>query len=100
MQLLPHPGSIPLLQTPPARHPGAETQFLRQELPLDTGVQHEQDPAQHLPIRQPAATRAAEPARFDRQQRLDALPQLVRHDPRRPFTTSHIIDNGRAWSPA
>ena len=51
--------------------------------PRDPGVQHEQDPLQRLPVRQPLATRIAKAPLDLRQQRLDPLPQLVRHDPRR-----------------
>ena len=66
VQLLPDPGSLPGFQTPPARHPGPEPHLLGQELPLDAGVQHEQDAAQHLPVRQRLAPRVAEGTRFHR----------------------------------
>lgn len=36
--------------------PEPEAQLLRQVLPLDPGVQHEQDPAQRLPVRHPRPT--------------------------------------------
>src|SRR5438270_11978526 len=52
--------------------------------PRDPGVEHEQDPLQQrLPVRQPLPTRIAIAPLHLRQQRLDPLPQLVRHDPRR-----------------
>jgi hypothetical protein len=51
VQLLPYPGTVPPFQAPPASHPGPESELLRQELPLDAGVQDEQDPAQYLPVR-------------------------------------------------
>ena len=60
VQLLPHPGLVPLGEPPPAGHAGAEPEFLRQELPRDRRVKHEQDPAQHLPIRQSFPTGIAE----------------------------------------
>jgi hypothetical protein len=90
VQLFPDPGSVPHLEASPAGHPRPESQLLREELPLDTGVQHEQDPAQHLPIRDPLPTRIRRiPRRRLGQQRLDALPQPVRHDPRRLLTTPY-----------
>ncbi len=76
VQLLPDTDPVPLLQPAPAGHPGPEPQLLRQELPLDPGVPHEQDPTQHLPIRDPLPTRIPQvPRRWLGQQRLDALPQ-------------------------
>src|SRR3954469_1896636 len=93
VQTLPDPGPVPLLETPPAGHTRPEPQLLRQELPLDPGVQHEQDPTQHLPIRDPLPPRIPRIPWIPRnrlgQQRLDALPQPVRHDPRRLLTTPH-----------
>ncbi len=40
------PASCQSPQPPPARHPGPEPQLLRQELPRDPRVQHEQDAGQ------------------------------------------------------
>ena len=34
---------VPFLEAPPAGHPGAVSEFLRQLLPSDPGTQHEQD---------------------------------------------------------
>ena len=53
VQLLPHPGLLPLLQPPPTGEPRTEAELLRQVLPRDPGLQHKQDPLQRLPIRQP-----------------------------------------------
>jgi len=50
---------------------------LRQVLPPDPGLQHEQDPGQDLPVRDPLATWVALAALHDGQQRLDALPELI-----------------------
>jgi L-fuconate dehydratase len=44
------PGLVPGGQAAPAGHARAEAQFLGQILPLDAGVQDEQDPAQSLAI--------------------------------------------------
>jgi hypothetical protein len=83
VQPLPHPRLLPLIQTTPTGHTRAEAELERQVRPRDPGVQHEQDPLQRLPIRQPLPTRITEAPLLHRQQRLDQLPQLVRHDPRR-----------------
>ena len=45
VQPLPDAGLLPVPQPPPAGHPAAEAELLRQVLPGDPGVQHEQDPA-------------------------------------------------------
>jgi hypothetical protein len=44
MQPLPDAGVLPGPQATPRRHPAAEAELLRQVLPTDPGVQHEQDP--------------------------------------------------------
>ena len=41
----------------PAGHPGPKPLLVRQELPRDSRVQHEQDGAQHLAVIQPLAAR-------------------------------------------
>ncbi len=76
MQPLPHASVVPVPQPAPAGHSRPEAQFLRQVLPRDRGVEHEQDPAQHLAVTQ----RSCRP---QRQQRRDLGPQVVRDDPRR-----------------
>src|SRR5436190_4264773 len=53
MQLLPDTRLLPLAQPPPASHPRAAAHLLRQILPRDPRLQHEQDPRQHLPIVDP-----------------------------------------------
>jgi hypothetical protein len=45
VQPLPQPGPLPPTQPPPTRHPRAKTKLLRQMLPGDPRLQHEQDPA-------------------------------------------------------
>jgi hypothetical protein len=55
VQLVPGARLVPDCQAPPAGHTRAEAQLLGQILPLDTGVQHEQDPAQGLPVRHPGS---------------------------------------------
>jgi hypothetical protein len=89
VQLLPDPGFVPVPQPPPARHPGPEAKLLRQELPRDAGVEHEQDAAQDLAVIQPPAAGMIGPPRDDRQQRLDPGPQVVRDDPRWLLSLPH-----------
>src|SRR5215212_3117562 len=69
-------------QPPPARHPAAEAELLRQMLPTDPAVQDEQDPLQREPIIERLPTRVAKTPLALRQQRLDPLPQPIRHIPR------------------
>jgi hypothetical protein len=57
VQLLPHTGLVPVPQPPPAGHPRTEAQLLRQELPGNAGVEHEQDAGQNLPVVQTPAAR-------------------------------------------
>ncbi len=83
MQLLPDAGPLPLVQATPARIARAKPELLRQMHPRCPGVQHEQNPAQRLPIRETLPTRIPRPPLLLRQQRLDQLPELVRHQPRR-----------------
>lgn len=82
MQALPDTGLVPVPQPAPARHAGPEAKLLREMLPLDSGVQHVQDPAEHVPVRQRLAAGMPEAPLALRQQRLQAVPQLIRHDPR------------------
>ena len=82
VQPLPDAGLLPGPQPPPRGHPAAEPELLRQMLPADPGVQHEQDPLQRQPVIERLATRIAEAPLPARQQRLDPLPQPVRHIPR------------------
>lgn len=71
------PASVDWRRTCPGRNRGTAA-----GTPIDAGVQHVQDPAQRLPVRQRPAAGVAEPALTLRQQRLQAVPQLTRHDPR------------------
>ena len=61
VQPLPDACPLPLVQAAIASRAAAEAELQRQMPPRDPGVQHEQDPLQRLPIRQPFATRIAEP---------------------------------------
>jgi len=45
-------------------------------------MQHEQDPLERSPVVEALATRIPEATLLLRQERLDPLPQRVRHDPR------------------
>jgi hypothetical protein len=83
VQALPHTRLLPLIQTPVARRSRAEPQFERQMPPRHPRVQHEQDPLQRLTVTKTLTTRIARTPLDLRQQRLDPLPQLVRHHPRR-----------------
>jgi|HubBroStandDraft_6_1064221.scaffolds.fasta_scaffold100894_3 uncharacterized protein with PQ loop repeat len=65
---------LPVPEPPPARHPRPEPQLLRQELPRDPRIQHEQDPGQHLAVIQPLTPWMISPPRDHGQQRLDPLP--------------------------
>ncbi|MDQ1022704.1 hypothetical protein QF035_000286 [Streptomyces umbrinus] len=92
MESAPVADLVPCGQPSPAGHARAETELLGQVLPLDAGVQDEQDPAQGLPVRH---SRSA----LDRsrtccgQQWLDELPQFIRHDPRRRLAFPHNQTN-------
>lgn len=83
VQALPDAGLVPVAQLPPARHARPEAQLLQQDLPLNAGVEHEEDAAQHLPVGQRLPARVPEPTLLARQERLDPLPRVIRHDPRR-----------------
>ena len=94
MQPLPDAGLLPGPQPPPRDHPTAEPELLRQMLPADPGVQDEQDPLQRQAVIERLTTRMAEAPRLARQQRLDPLPQPVRHLPRpRPHRHPPEIDD-------
>lgn len=75
------PASFQAASRLPARHARTEAQLLRQVLPLDPGMQHEQGAAQGLAVRnsRPAGHQLR---RRNRQQRLDQQPQFIRDDPR------------------
>ena len=82
MQPLPDTRLPPLVQPTPGRHPATKTELLRQMLPADPRVQDEQDPLQHQPIIKRLAARIAKAPLALRQQRLNPLPQPIRHIPR------------------
>ena len=50
VQPLPNPRLLPRAQPPPRRHPTTKAELLRQMLPADPRVQHEQDPLQRKAI--------------------------------------------------
>jgi hypothetical protein len=85
VQLVEDAGRVPVAQASPAGHAGAAVQFRREVFPRDAGPHHEQDAAEDRPVigRRPAASSEpiASPSRgrVRRQQRLNDLPQLVRH---------------------
>src|SRR5215831_4464469 len=81
VQLVPDAGLLPRTQPPPRRHPAAEAELLRQMLPPDPRVEHEQDPLQRQPIVERLATRIAKTTLLPRQQRLQPPPQRVRDLP-------------------
>src|SRR5262249_47607323 len=81
VQTLPDTGLLPRPQPPPGRHPTTETELLRQMLPADPGVEHEQDSLQRQPIIERLATRIAKAAFLPWQERLDPLPQRIRDLP-------------------
>jgi hypothetical protein len=83
VQPLPHARLLPLVQATPAGDPGAEPELLGQVRPGDPRVQDEQDPLQRLSVGQPLSARIAKASLPPRKQRLDELPQLLGHDPRR-----------------
>ena len=92
MELVPDTGFVPGCQAAPAGHARAEAQLLGQVLPLDAGVQDEQDAAQGLPVghSRPSLDLFR---RWFGQQRLDERPQFVRHDPRPRLTLPHDQTN-------
>jgi hypothetical protein len=94
VQLVPDPGLLPGPQPTPGGHPTAEAELLRQMLLPDSRVQHEQDPLQREAIVERPATGIAEPPLLLWQQRLDPLPQPVRHLPRlRPHRHPPNVDD-------
>lgn len=91
VELLPDAGLVPVPKPPPAGHARTEAQLPWQELPLDARVQHEEDAAQHLPVRQRLPSWVPKPAFLAWQQRFHPLPQVIRHDPRRsPHTRTTL----------
>jgi hypothetical protein len=103
VQPVPHSGLLPLIQPPPAGVTRSISELLRQMHPRHPRVQHKQNARQRLTIRQPLAAGIPHPPRLAWQQRLDQLPQLVRHNPRRTRRHRHPskLDDGcrRASSP-
>ncbi len=88
MELIPHAGLVPRRKAPPAGHAGPEAQLLGQVLPLNAGVQNEQDPTHSLPVRHSWPPRNQLRTRT-RQQRLNQRPQFVRDDPRSRIPLPH-----------
>ncbi len=52
MQPMPHTSSLPVAQSPPARHAAAKAQFLGKLFPGDAGAQHEKNAVESLLIAQ------------------------------------------------
>ena len=63
-------------------HARAETELLRQMLPGDPGMQHEQNALEHQPIRMPLTPRMPSRPLRPGQQRLHHRPQLIINFPR------------------
>ena len=83
VQTLPHARLLPLIEPPIAGRARAKPELERQVPPGDPCVQYEEDPLQRLPVGQALAARIAKAAFLLGQERLDSLPQLVRHGSRR-----------------
>ncbi|REH18461.1 hypothetical protein SAMN05428941_0168 [Streptomyces sp. 2114.2] len=96
VQLVPDTGLVPgRRKASPAGRARAEAELLGQALPLDAGVQDEENPGQGLPVRHPRSALGLLRTRL-RQQRLDQRPQFIRHDPRPRLTVSHNQTHGTA----
>jgi hypothetical protein len=88
VQAAPDSRLAPAAEPPPAGHTRAETELARQVPPADSGVQHEQDALQALAVVE--WYRAARARPVNRQQPLDARPQVIVNLPRlhHAYTTS------------
>src|SRR5262249_47299970 len=75
--LLPHTVFLPVAQAAPTRHAATATHLLREILPRCARLQNENDAGQTIPVRY-SWSPAFGLRLFRRQQRFDALPQLVR----------------------
>jgi hypothetical protein len=74
----PDSGFLPLCQPAAATTTGAAVQLRKQVVPVEAGLEDEEDAGQRLAVGQGLAAGVAEAARLDRgQERLDALPQVV-----------------------
>lgn len=76
MDRRPHPGRLPVAQPVPAGHARAAAKFLRQPLPRNAGLEHEDDAGQAGAIGQ-ARPPALRLERLRRQQRFDDCPERV-----------------------
>ena len=81
VQPLPHTRPLPLVQPPLAGRARAEAELERQVPPGDPGVKTNRIPCSAS--RSGSRLRPETQPPLDRQQRLDPLPQRIRHDPRR-----------------
>src|SRR5512135_1981028 len=78
VQLLPEAGSRPVAEPAPAGHTTTAAHLAGQILPVDAGLQDEEDAGQALAVVDRLAAGEAEPARLGwGQQRSDPLPQLI-----------------------
>lgn len=91
LELLPHPGLLPLGQPLPAGRTGTEPQLLRQELPLDTCVQDEQHTLERLAVIDPLTPRVPDRRScFGNSGSITARnPSLTSHGFRRAMVTPH-----------
>lgn len=76
MHARPHPGLLPSIEAPPARHPASAPQFAWQMTPSDSGQQHVDDPIKHSSITRPGTTTTTLGGR-GRNKRGHDRPQLV-----------------------
>src|SRR5438128_4193088 len=73
------PPALPVPQPPPARHARAAAHLLREHLPGDATLEDEDDAGQAGPVIDGWPAALTGPGAVARQQRLDDLPQLIRH---------------------
>jgi len=73
VESVPDSGLAPAAEPPPAGDAGSESELGRQVLPIDPGVEHEQDALQAFSVIERA--RSALPRPMDRQLRLGSSPQ-------------------------
>ena len=79
MQPAPDAGRVPVAQPTPAGHATAALHLLGQPFPGNAGAEHEDDPGQCIPVRDPGPA-AVRVRRRRREQGLDHRPQLIGND--------------------
>ena len=90
VELLPAAPRLALLQAAPTRHPTATAQLQRQPLPGQSGLQHEQNPAQDRTVREAAAPPSGSRRRLRQHGGQDA-PEFIRQDLFRPACFSSAL---------